>query len=76
MQGSVFIARSDWRLDQFLAAALITDQTASLSPIRLGEGFRLFGPTGADRALQLPGNRAFDAGLVQLQYALPGVDAG
>jgi dihydrofolate reductase len=58
-------------IQQFLAAGLITDLTVSIIPILLGEGVRLFGETGRDLPLQLVGSRAFDSGLVQLEYRLP-----
>lgn len=57
-------------IQQFLAAGLITDLTLSLIPVMLGEGIRLFGPTGRDVPLTLTSTRHFDSGLVQLRYEL------
>jgi dihydrofolate reductase len=57
---------------QFLAAGLITDLTLSIIPILLGEGVPLFGKTGPDLPLTLVSSRAYDSGLMQLEYRLPG----
>ena len=59
-------------IQQFLAAGLIDDLTISIIPILLGEGVRLFGKTGRDLPLKLAASRAFDSGLVQLEYRLAG----
>jgi dihydrofolate reductase len=59
-------------IQQFLAARLITDLTLSIIPVLLGDGMRLFGKTGEDLPLRLVSSRAFDSGLVQLEYHLPG----
>jgi dihydrofolate reductase len=56
---------------QFLAAGLITDLTLSIIPILLGEGVPLFGQTGPELPLTLVSSRAYDSGLVQLEYRLP-----
>jgi dihydrofolate reductase len=53
---------------QFLAAGLVDDLTLSIVPILLGEGVRLFGPTGRDLPLELVASRAFASGLVQVEY--------
>ena len=55
---------------QFLAAGLIDDLTISVIPILLGDGLRLFGSTGRDIPLTLAASRAFESGLVQLEYRL------
>jgi dihydrofolate reductase len=55
---------------QFVAAGLVTDMTLSILPILLGEGARLFGGTGRDVRLDLVSSRAFESGLVQLEYRL------
>jgi dihydrofolate reductase len=57
-------------IQQFLAAGLITDLTVSVIPVLLGEGVRLFGKTGRDLPLRLVTSRAFESGLVQLEYRL------
>lgn len=53
---------------QFLAEGLLDDLTISLVPILLGEGVPLFGKTGRDVRLELVKTRAFESGLVQLEY--------
>src|SRR5262245_37487176 len=58
-------------IQQFLAAGLISDMTVSIIPILLGEGIRLFGKTGRDLPLGLVASRAFESGLVQLEYRFP-----
>jgi dihydrofolate reductase len=58
-------------IQQFLADGLINDMTVSIIPVLLGEGIRLFGNTGRDVPLKLVANRAFQSGLVQLEYRLP-----
>ena len=55
-------------IQQFLAAGLISDMTVSILPILLGEGVHLFGVTGRDVPLTLVASRAFESGLVQLEY--------
>ena len=55
-------------IQQFLAAGLVTDMTVSIIPILLGDGVRLFGTTGRDVRLKLSASRAFESGLVQLEY--------
>jgi dihydrofolate reductase len=57
-------------VQQFLAAGLVSDLTVSILPILLGEGIRLFGATGRDLPLRLVQSRAFESGLVQLEYHL------
>ena len=57
-------------IQQFLAAGLIGDLTLSIVPILLGAGVRLFGMLDRDLPLRLVGSRAFESGLVQLQYRL------
>ncbi len=59
-------------IQQFLAEALIDDMTVSIIPMLLGEGIRLFGKTGKDIRLTLLGSKAFDSGLVQLEYGVEG----
>jgi dihydrofolate reductase len=59
-------------IQQFLAVGLVTDLTLSIIPVLLGEGVRLFGPTGRDIPLHLANSRSFESGLVQLEYRLPG----
>lgn len=55
---------------QFVAAGLVSDLTLSVLPILLGDGARLFGDTGRDVRLELVASRAFESGLVQLEYRL------
>jgi len=55
-------------IQQFLRVGLITEMTLSLIPVLLGEGVRLFGPTGRDVPLTLISTRAFESGLVQLVF--------
>jgi len=57
-------------IQQFLSAGLIDDMTISIIPILIGEGVRLFGPSGRDVPLRLVSSRAFESGLVQLEYRL------
>lgn len=58
-------------IQQFLAQRLVADMTISVVPVVLGDGVRLFGPTGADISLELVASRAFESGLVQLEYRVP-----
>ena len=58
-------------IQQFLTDGLINDMTVSIIPVLLGEGIPLFGNTGRDVPLKLVANRAFQSGLVQLEYRLP-----
>jgi dihydrofolate reductase len=53
---------------QFLAAGLLTDMTISIVPVLVGEGIPLFGKTGRDTRLDLVESRAFESGLVQVEY--------
>lgn len=53
---------------QFVAAGLVDELTVSLVPILLGEGRRLFGPTGRDVPLELASATPYDTGLVKLTY--------
>lgn len=55
-------------IQQFLAADLISDLTISVIPIVLGDGIRLFGAMEREIPLTLVASRAFDSGLVQLEY--------
>jgi hypothetical protein len=55
-------------IQQFLAAGLLTDMTVSVVPILLGDGVPLFGKTGRDVRLTLVKSRAFESGLLQLEY--------
>jgi dihydrofolate reductase len=55
-------------IQQFLGAGLVDDLTISVVPVLLGEGSRLFGPTGGDVRLELVGCRSFESGLAQLEY--------
>ena len=55
---------------QFLAAGLVQSLTLSVVPIVLGGGIPLFGALGRDVPLALVGSRAFESGLVQLEYAV------
>jgi dihydrofolate reductase len=57
-------------IQQFLTAGLIDELTLSVLPILLGEGVRLFGETDRDIPLRLSGTKAFESGLVQLQYGV------
>ena len=66
-------------IQQFLAAGLISDMVVSIVPVLLGEGIPLFGTTGRDLPLKLVASRAFESGLMQLEYRLaadPGTKAG
>jgi dihydrofolate reductase len=55
-------------ISQFLASELIDDVTVSIVPLLLGEGLRLTRDLGRDIGLELVQTRAFESGLVQLQY--------
>ncbi len=55
-------------IQQFLTAGLIEQLTLSVLPILLGDGVPLFGPTGRDIPLRLARTKAFESGLVQLEY--------
>jgi dihydrofolate reductase len=55
-------------IQQFLRAGLIDALTVSIIPTLLGEGIRLFGPADRDIPLRFSASRAFDSGLVQLEY--------
>jgi len=55
-------------IQQFVAAGLLSDMTISVIPVLLGEGIRLFGKTGRDVPLTLVRSKAFESGLVQLEY--------
>jgi dihydrofolate reductase len=57
----------------FLAAGLIADLTLSIIPVLLGEGVPLFGKPGDDIGLELRASRAFESGLVQLEYGVLGL---
>ncbi len=54
----------------FLAARLIDAMTVSVVPVLLGDGRRLFAGGGLEHALSLVRSRAFESGLVQLEYGL------
>ena len=54
-------------ISQFLAAGLIDDLTVSVIPILLGSGARLFDRI-PERTLTLVSSRAYESGLVQLEY--------
>jgi dihydrofolate reductase len=56
---------------QFLAAGLVDDLTLSILPVLLGEGTPLAPRIGRDVQLELVGHRAFESGLVQLEYRVP-----
>ena len=58
-------------IQQFLAAGLVTDLTISIVPVLLGAGIRLFGDASRELRPHLVASRAFDSGLVQLEYRLP-----
>lgn len=53
---------------QFLAAKRIDDLTIAIIPILLGDGTPLAPGLGRDVPLRLVQHRAFDSGLVQLEY--------
>lgn len=53
---------------QFLTAQLVSDVTVSIIPVLLGEGTPLTPKLGADVRLELASHRAFESGLVQLNY--------
>jgi dihydrofolate reductase len=55
-------------ISQFLTSELIDDVTVSVVPILLGEGLRLTHDLGGDVGLELVQTRAFESGLVQLEY--------
>ena len=59
-------------IQQFLREGLIDELTLSLIPVLLGEGVRLFGPTGRDVPLTLASTRSFESGLVQLVFGVTG----
>jgi dihydrofolate reductase len=63
-------------IQQFLAAGLINDLTLSVIPIVLGDGIRLFAQSEQEFPLQLRQSRAFESGLVQLEYVVPRVGEG
>lgn len=53
---------------RFLAAKLVDDVTVSVIPILLGEGVPLAPHVGHDVRLRLVEHRAYESGLVQLNY--------
>jgi dihydrofolate reductase len=55
-------------ITQFLAERLMSDVTVSVVPILLGDGIRLLQALPGDVRLQLIESRAFESGLVQLEY--------
>lgn len=56
-------------IQSFLKARLVDDMTITVAPILLGEGRRLFGPTGGDIDLELTDVRPMGpAGFAQLRY--------
>jgi dihydrofolate reductase len=55
-------------IQQFIAAGLLSDLTLSLVPVLLGEGIPLFARIGWDVRLDLTSSRAFESGLVQIEY--------
>ncbi len=59
-------------VSQLLAAGRIDALTASIVPVVLGEGIRLFQGRLPERRLVLESARPFPSGLVQLRYRLAG----
>jgi len=57
-------------IQQFLRAGLVSDLTVSVIPTLLGQGIRLFGSTGRDVPLRFAASKAFESGLVQLEYSV------
>jgi len=57
-------------ISQFLAARLVDAMTVSVVPVLLGDGLRLFAGGGLEQGLSLVRSRAFESGLVQLEYGL------
>lgn len=55
-------------IQSFLRAGFIDDMVISRIPILLGEGIPLFGPLGADIALDHIETKSFPSGLVQSRY--------
>lgn len=55
-------------IGQALKAGLVDDLTLSIIPVLLGEGTALAPSLGGDVRLELTGQRAFESGLVQLEY--------
>jgi dihydrofolate reductase len=55
-------------VQSFLREGLIADMVVTQVPVLLGEGRRLFGPTGRDIPLAHFGTRTFPSGLVQSRY--------
>jgi dihydrofolate reductase len=55
-------------LSQFLALGLVDDVTVSIVPVLLGDGVRLTQDLGGDVRLRLVESRAFESGLVQVEY--------
>ena len=53
---------------QFIEAGLVSDITISIVPVLLGAGVPLFGDIGGDVRLDLVESRAFESGLVQIEY--------
>lgn len=51
-----------------LRDGLIRQMTVTLIPVLLGEGLRLFGPTGRDIPLRLVSLRSWENGFVQMVY--------
>ena len=59
-------------VQSFLRERLIADMVVTWIPVLLGEGRRLFGPTGGDVPLTHLGTTAFPSGLVQSRYRVEG----
>lgn len=57
---------------QALEAKRVDDMTLSLIPVLLGQGRPLAPSLGQDVMLELVGHEAFESGLVQLVYRVPG----
>jgi len=55
----------------FLRERLIDEYIISTLPILLGDGIRLFPPTGLEEPLELVSSRQFPSGLVQTHYRRP-----
>jgi len=59
-------------IQRFLRAGLIQRMIVTRVPVLIGAGIPLFGPTGADIALQHIATRTYASGLVQSEYAVVG----
>jgi dihydrofolate reductase len=58
-------------IQRFLREHLVDEMTITTIPILIGEGLRLFGPSGNDIKLQLLTSNAFPNGFVQTRYKIP-----